>query len=187
MRRLQPSLAVAVSLVANILLLALLSTPTGATHYAVHMSVPQSGPSENAVQLAQWIFSARAAADDVNTNWASSTGNTLEILLLDNAGNSNLNVEHALDSIQNTSNVVALLLAEDEDNSNFADEIARLGRYFKVRIIRDSFYYHRVEDISSFDFRSLWLRRQLGPLSAEVPRQAERQHNLSVPDNVLVN
>lgn len=100
------------------------------------MTTPLTDPAADAVQVSQWVAAARTAAEAVNSQWASSTGNSLEILVVDNKGNSNLNVENALSSVQNTSNVVALLLAETETATDFSDDIARIGRFFQVRTLR---------------------------------------------------
>lgn len=95
------------------------------------MTAPLTDPSMDSARLGQWLAAANFATAQVNALWASSTGNSLEILILDNQGNSVVNVENALSSIQNASNVVSLLLALD--NPEFVDDIARVSRFFNVR------------------------------------------------------
>lgn len=104
---------------------------TGTT-YSIHMTVPLTDPTQNAVQIAQWISSAKQSVQDVNARWATTTGNTLELLIRDDEGNSVVAMENAMASGENTTNVVALLVTGTDEV--LCGYIARVGRYFKVRL-----------------------------------------------------
>lgn len=130
-----------VSILATAFICCLVCSPAyGQTQYAIHLTVPLTDPTSDPVQVGQWVAAAQVAAASVTARWGATTGNSLSVLVLDNHGNSNTNVENALGSILNTSNVVALLLAENEVAYNLADDIARMGRYFKVRSLADQLH-----------------------------------------------
>lgn len=110
----------------------------GTTTYAIHMMVPLTDASQNQTQVLQWISSAVAAAKNVTNQWRSTTGNSLEIYVLDNQGNAIINTNNAISSSTNAS-AITLLACGSQAHPDFVDEVARIGSFFHVRTLDRSY------------------------------------------------
>lgn len=110
----------------------------GTTTYAIHMMVPLTDSSQNQTQVLQWISSAMAAAENVTNQWRSTTGNSLEIYVLDNQGNAIINTNNAISSSTNAS-AITLLACGSQAHPDFVDEVARIGSFFHVRTLDMSY------------------------------------------------
>lgn len=130
MAQLAASRSLRLSLLSSLLCILFFAASTfGANQYAIHLNVPLSDPSQDPVQLQQWIAAAHQAAADLTTSWQSSSGDSIQVDVMDNQGDIVITASNAITSATNAS-VIALVSAGPD---TLTDQLELTARSFSVR------------------------------------------------------
>ena len=113
-----------------VLVLALVSQPSFATHYSVQALWTSEG--SDAAMYQQWLSSAKLAATTASASWSSDT---LSIDLVECKSNPILRIQNAVAATQNSS--VHAVLAEADDSSI----LAAITSSVSVRIFENTCSY----------------------------------------------